>query len=293
MTRRVLHVDSGRDMRGGQWQALQLTECLRDESLLLCLGDGPLMKAARERGVEAHPLTASSLFRSSRQASLTHAHDARSHTWAATLAGSPLVVSRRVAFPPGQSFVSRWKYTRPAHFIAVSQHVGCSLQEAGVPADKISVVYDGVKLPGWTADGENVVAVATEDPMKGSALLREAASIAGVSVIYSRDLERDLRTAALFVYITQSEGLGSAALLAMAAGIPVVASNVGGLPEIVEHGVTGLLTDNQPQAIATAIRRALDERSSMCCNAQKAVAGRFTTEIMAQETVRVYEKVLS
>ena len=60
---------------------------------------------------------------------------------------------------------------------------------------------------------------------------------------------------ALFLYITHSEGLGSAVLLAMAAGVPVIASNVGGLPEIVEHERTGLLTENTAQAIANAIRR--------------------------------------
>ena len=46
----------------------------------------------------------------------------------------------------------------------------------------------------------------------------------------------------MFVYITESEGLGSAVLLAMAAGTPVIASRVGGLPEAIEDGVNGLLT---------------------------------------------------
>ena len=93
--------------------------------------------------------------------------------------------------------------------------------------------------------------------MKGSDLAREGAKIAGVELHLSDDLQADLPSASLLVYITRSEGLGSAALLAMAYGVPVVASRVGGLPEIVSHCENGILTDNEPTAIAQAIRRAL------------------------------------
>ena len=86
--------------------------------------------------------------------------------------------------------------------------------------------------------------------------MREAARIGAFEVCYSSDLERDLPHASVFVYITRSEGLGSAALLAMARGVPVVASRVGGLPEIVEDGVNGMLVPNDPEAIACGDRRA-------------------------------------
>ena len=59
----------------------------------------------------------------------------------------------------------------------------------------------------------------------------------------SQHLEADLRDAAMLVYLTASEGLGSGALLAMSAGVPVIASRVGGLPEIVRHRETGLLVE--------------------------------------------------
>ena len=55
---------------------------------------------------------------------------------------------------------------------------------------------------------------------------------------------RHLHEAGFFVYITHSEGLGSGALLAMSAGVPVIASNVGGLPEAIRHGENGLLVEN-------------------------------------------------
>ncbi len=289
---KILHADAGREMRGGQWQALQLHAGLGADSVLLCREGGPLMRECRQRGVSAEPLSIAALAAQSRRADITHVHDARSHTWAAAVGGSLLVVSRRVAFPIGRSWLSNWKYSRADHYIAVSQHVRSILCGAGVPAPKISVVYDGVELPAAVSGGTEIVAVATDDPMKGSVLLDEAAALAGITVRYSTDLRTDLLNAALFVYITHSEGLGSAALLAMAAGVPVVASNVGGLPEIVQNEVTGVLTENNPQAIADAIRHALAGRGILARNARKSIEEGFTTGVMLNHTIRVYERVL-
>jgi len=50
-----------------------------------------------------------------------------------------------------------------------------------------------------------------------------------------------LSIADLFLLPSEQESFGLAALEAMACGVPVVASNVGGLPEVIEHGVTGFL----------------------------------------------------
>jgi glycosyltransferase involved in cell wall biosynthesis len=229
----------------------------------------------------------------SRRADLIHAHDARSHTWAATLAGGLLVVSRRVAFPVGQSFLSKWKYRRAQRYLAVSHHVKQTLIEAEVPEERISVVYDGVDVPQRIASGDRIVALSTRDPMKGSDLVEEAAAISGVRVHFSTDLERDLESAALFLYITRSEGLGSAALMSMAAGVPVVASRVGGLPEIVKDGETGVLTDNEPRAIADGIHRALAIREALSANARRLVEERFSRSRMIEETRRIYDQVLA
>ncbi len=106
-----------------------------------------------------------------------------------------------------------------------------------------------------------MVALDLDDPGKGKKLIEHAAALAGVAIYFSKNLPQDLPQAALFVYITDLEGLGSAALLAMAYGVPVVASRVGGLPEIVVDGVTGLLTSNEPEAIAKTIRKILSDRA--------------------------------
>jgi glycosyltransferase involved in cell wall biosynthesis len=249
------------------------------------------MQAARSRGVEVHSLTPFSVATLSRQFDLVHAHDARAHAWAAALCGAPLVVSRRVAFQLQRSPLSRWKYGRAARFIAVSQCVRRTLIEGGVPEDRVDVVYDGVELPAEPARAEAIVALATDDPLKGAALIREALS-GRFDVVFSSDLARDLPRASVFLYITQAEGLGSAALLAMAHGVPVVASRVGGLPEIVQDGVTGVLTENELAAIARALERALADRDRMGVNARAAVARSFTLDAMVAGTQAVYRKVL-
>ena len=136
---------------------------------------------------------------------------------------------------------------------------------------------------------------ASQDPQKGTALALEAARLAGVSPQLSMDLERDLPGAGAFVYITRSEGLGSAILLAMSAGVPVVASNVGGILEIVQDGRSGLLVENSAQEIAAAILRLQDDRafaSRLAAYARQSVEERFSVEAMVTGTIRIYERVL-
>jgi len=296
---RILHLDSGREMRGGQWQVLRLMEGLRRESVdctLLSPRTSLLADKARALHLDVRPLGPWAILRLSRQADLVHAHDARTHTLAAALAPAlnrvPLVVSRRVAFP----IRSRWKYRHASRYAAVSQFVKGILMEGGVPEDKISVVYDGVPLGEPAAGGETVVAPASADPRKGTALALEATRRAGVDLLLSRDLESDLADAGVFLYLTHSEGLGSAILMAMAAGVPVVASNVGGIPEIVRHRDNGWLAENEPEAIAAAIRELLSDRPlarALAERARQTVAEKFSLDQMIHSTIHLYRQVLS
>ena len=292
---KILHLDSGREMRGGQWQVVRLVEGLAAagvESTLLARRDTPLLDAARRRGWRVEPLTAARVLGLARQHDVVHAHDARSHTLALIAPGTPLVVSRRVAFP----IRSAWKYQRPQRFIAISGFVKSVLRTGGVPEEKIDVVYDGVPLL-EPRGGVAVLAIDnSSDPQKGAALAAEAAQMSGVSLRFATNLERDLADAALFVYITHTEGLGSAVLLAMSAGVPVVASNVGGLREIVHHGENGLLVENSVPAIADAIRNMLDHpdfAKHLGCAGRRTIEANFTADRMVRRTMDVYGRVLS
>jgi hypothetical protein len=292
---RILHLDAGKEMRGGQWQVLRLVEGLAAagvESTLLARRGGPLFEAARQRGLRVEPWGLVRTVLLARRHDLVHAHDARSHTLGVVARCGRLVVSRRVAFPVG----SPWKYRRAQRYLAVSEFVKSVLMAGGVPEEKIAVVYDGVPLID-PARGSSIVAPANSgDPRKGAALAMAAASLAGVELKLSNHLERGLRGAAVMVYITYSEGLGSGALLAMSAGVPVVASNVGGLLEIIRHGEDGLLVDNTPPAIAAAVRQLLDDPAlarRIGEAARRTVMERFTVDEMVRRTMEVYRQVLS
>jgi hypothetical protein len=296
---RVLHLDSGREMRGGQWQVLYLLRGLRSqghEVALLARRQGALLSAAVAEGFEARPLTMASFATRLAWAQILHAHDARTHTLTAMTAVRT-VVARRVAFAIKSNLLSRWKYASADHYIAISEFVAQRLLEAGIKSEAITVVYDGVaRVPvhGFAADGP-IVAPFTDDPMKGSDLLKEAARIAGMEVRFSADLMRDLQGARLFVYISREEGLGSAALLAMAHGVPVLASRVGGLQEVLRDGSCGVLVDNDPQEIARGLRGIFENSKlagSFGMNGRKR-AEEFSIDKMVDGTVKVYEKVLA
>lgn len=293
-----LHIDTGREMRGGQWQVLYLLRGLverGEKALLLSPAGSDLLQAALAQRLDARPLGMASLAGGARGVNLIHAHDARAHNLG-LLIKKPLIVSRRVAFAIKRGPLSRWKYRRADHFIAVSQFIRRILVDAGIEDERITVVHDGVPIPPSQADpGERVLALDSDDPGKCKTILEKTAELAGVPITFSKNLSRDLAGAGVFVYITQSEGLGSAALLAMARGVPVVASAVGGLPEIVENGCTGLLTSNDPIEIASQVHRLMGDRAlahRLATQARNRVEQEFSVEQMVRETMRVYERIL-
>jgi len=280
---RILHLDAGREMRGGQWQVLRLVEGLAAagvESTLLAREGAPLYTAARKQGWRVEPLGITRAMGCLRGHSLIHAHDARSHSLGAFLRGRPLVVSRRVSFPVG----SRWKYGRARRYLAVSEFVKKVLMRGGVPEEKISVVYDGVPVL-EVSHGQQVLG-----------LEKDGGLLARMGLRMVSRLEEEIRDAAVLVYVTNSEGLGSGAMLAMSAAVPVIASNIGGLPEVIRHGENGLLVENEEGAIAGAIRQLLDhpeQARQIGAAARRTIIERFTVERMVASTLEAYRRVLA
>lgn len=286
---KTLHVDTGREMHGGQWQVIYLIQRLDGATLLAREGSG-LFREALSRGLDVRPLSLVALARLGRDYDLVHAHDARAHTLAATVPGVRLVVSRRVAFPVNRGVLSRLKYSRADLFLAVSHYVARQLEEAGVTREKIRVVYDGVPLVDL-ARGDHVVALGS----KGTELIRAAAGLGAFEVHFSTDLWRDLATAQIFLYASEMEGLGSAALAAMSAGVAVIASSVGGLPEAVEQERTGLLVPNHAKDFADAVNRlrhSPEVALQMGRRGRTRVEKRFTADLMTERTRAAYHEVL-
>jgi len=104
-----------------------------------------------------------------------------------------------------------------------------------------------------------------------------------------------LKTFDLFVMSSVTEGLGTSLLDAMAASRPIVATMAGGIPEIVEDGVNGLLVPARDhRALADTIVRALNDaplRRRLGEAGFARVNERFTVEQMVASTADVYERV--
>jgi glycosyltransferase involved in cell wall biosynthesis len=110
------------------------------------------------------------------------------------------------------------------------------------------------------------------------------------------DVPELLSEVAVSVLPSLSEGLSNTILESMAAGVPVVATSVGGNPEAVEHGVTGFLV---PPRDASALTGAIDSLLEnpglprrMGEAARRRVAERFSLDVMVRQTERLYEELL-
>ena len=97
------------------------------------------------------------------------------------------------------------------------------------------------------------------------------------------------RRAAVLVHPVRWEGFGLAVLEAMLAGVPVVASRVSSLPELVVDGETGVLVaPDDPGALADAVRRALEDRERLGAAATARARSEFSVGRMAARTMSVY-----
>jgi glycosyltransferase involved in cell wall biosynthesis len=111
------------------------------------------------------------------------------------------------------------------------------------------------------------------------------------------DVARVLAASDIVALPSAFEGLPVSLLEAMAAGKPVVASNIGGVDELVQDDVTGVLFEpGNARALAAAVRRLIDDpgRAGRLAAAGHArVIAEFSSSAMARRVGAVYERVLS
>jgi glycosyltransferase involved in cell wall biosynthesis len=99
------------------------------------------------------------------------------------------------------------------------------------------------------------------------------------------ELPAILQSADVFVRASLSEGLGNSFLEAMAAGIPIVGTEVGGIPDFLKDGETGLFCEpRNPSSLAKAVRRIQEEpglRSRLVENGVRLVRERYDWDSIA------------
>ena len=123
----------------------------------------------------------------------------------------------------------------------------------------------------------------------------ERARIRMLGRISHHDSARELRRCGVLVVPSLVETFGNVVIEAMSSGRPVVASNRGGLPELVQHGLTGLLADPDcPATFADAVIRLLrdtKEADGMGGAGREAVLATYTSESVVNRLHRFYDQL--
>ena len=240
------------------------------------------------------------------------------------------VVEGSLAVRLALSFVSR----HCTKIVAVSQSVADGLIICGVPRSQIEVIPNGIDAGYFTPSANSraearaafglpetafiVASAARFSPEKGLDVLVEAARsrrhmtflLAGDGPQFetlSRDLPPNVKllgrlddvrpllfAADVFAVPSRREGQGIAALEAMAAGVPVVASRVGGLAEMLTDGETALLVPpGDPEALAAALSRLHSDsrlRHNLAESASALVKSRYSLSPMLERLAALYEE---
>jgi glycosyltransferase involved in cell wall biosynthesis len=226
---------------------------------------------------------------------------------------------------------SRWSLARADACVAISEHVrAVATARAPWAAAKVGVVPNGVDVERFApreepkAEAFTFVTVARLERRKGVDLALDAlARVPGarLDVIGEGDQRRALEDGARarglddrvrfhgFVADTRGllsqahaalcasreEGLGIALIEAMALGLPVVGFAVGGVPELVEDGRTGLLCRaGDVDALAASMRRAIEGRArlpDMGSAARDRVKARFSLQAMCAGYAETYARL--
>jgi glycosyltransferase involved in cell wall biosynthesis len=214
--------------------------------------------------------------------------------------------------------------------VANSQAVATAMLERDrIPPHKLRVIYGGVDTarfkPAATAQGSvDFVSVARLERYKGVfdlvdaiAQLRAERPLATLALVgdgtqrellesaliakglnaavslrgWQSEVTTELWRAHVFVNASHEEGWPNAILEAMACGLPVVATDVGGTAELVRDGETGLLVEpRQPAALARALQRYLDEPALVETHG-RAARQRVLEHFPIEATVAAYERL--
>jgi glycosyltransferase involved in cell wall biosynthesis len=229
-----------------------------------------------------------------------------------------------------QIAVQRAAYACSHRIVANSRAAAVRVQREGISSSKVAVIANGIDLdrfptPATGSGGRRVLTVANLRPEKGHDVVIEAAAIVlrqfpdvtfefvgggserprlaaladarGVqhAILFEghcEDVGRRMAAADVFVLASRTEAFPNAVLEAMAAGLPVVATRVGGIPEIVDDGRTGLLVPaGDPASLADRLMRTLADaplRARLGAAARQHITDNFSFERMTAAFESLY-----
>jgi|KBSSwiStaDraftv2_1062776.scaffolds.fasta_scaffold176750_2 glycosyltransferase involved in cell wall biosynthesis len=234
-----------------------------------------------------------------------------------------------------QIAAQRGAYAFAHRVVANAEAAASRLRREGVASSRISVVPNGLDLSRYTprplpSKLRRIVAVANLRPGKGhDTLIAAAPSILerfpdahfdligdgtereslerlvrerGLTAAFTfsghvENVPERLAAADLFTLPSESEAFPNAVLEAMAAGLPIVASAVGGICEVVHQNRTGLLVPpRDPQALADALCRLMTnhtEAQALAAGGRSLVESRYSFDRMVAAIEQLYDQELS
>jgi glycosyltransferase involved in cell wall biosynthesis len=249
--------------------------------------------------------------------------------------GIPYVVTRRTVTPPKVNLMTRWTYGRASRIVGISERV-TAVVNAYMNGGDAGTILDCADLNGGANDDQEirdrqnnfvVGCVGTIDfETKGQDLLVEAArtllgtcpqvdivfvgtgpdadrlrnladGLPNVSLVdWQDDIHSQYRQMDALVQPSRVEALGSTILEAMSMSLPVIATDVGGIPEIVRNEVNGvLIKKNSTGELVTAITRLANDDSLVrrLASSARRSASNLSARRMAEEYYSTYLNVMA
>jgi L-malate glycosyltransferase len=361
----ILHVSTAHSWRGGEQQLAYLVgelKSLKVAQYILCVNGSavesfcihnhiPYFSTAKRSSVDVFFARKIASVCKKNNINIIHVHDSHAHTFA-ILANDifrndvSIIVSRRVDFPIGKSFLSKYKYNhrKVKNILCVSEkireiataalnvperaitvHSGIDLSRFNGKEDK-RILHDEYKLEESKKIIANISAIA---PHKDYFTFVDTAAIlcrkrddicffiigdgpmfdevknyvkdSGfasriIMTGFRNDIPDILPELDIFLITSETEGLGTTIIDAFACKVPVVATRAGGIPELVIHEKTGLLSPVKDSVVlASNVERYLDNAALVSDIIQNSTehARSFTTKITAEKTLDCYTGVLS
>ncbi|MDH4571328.1 glycosyltransferase [Salinicola acroporae] len=251
------------------------------------------------------------------------------------LRGTPYLLTRRVPQPVKDKRFNRWTYRAAASAVAISSVIEHHLRDrdwcpvtripsvlSGHPGDPAKVAalrerFAGHRIIGHIGalvdrhKGQRVLLAAARrlrethpdvrflllgEGGDGAALKAESADLDNVIWEgFQRDVGDYLEVMTLFAFPSRNEGLGSTLLDAMDHGVAIVASDVDGIPDLIEDDVSGLLVPaGDADALTAALVALLADpvrRQRLAATASQRLAA-FTPEAMAAAYLALYRRII-
>ena len=230
--------------------------------------------------------------------------------------------------------ISKFILMHALKIISPSKALAEETSALGLPAEKIGVVYNGINTdvfhPGKKEKGNYLLFVGSLIERKGAQYLicafarvikdhpdyrliiigegsekeklielTQSLSLSNhiefLGSLSQNEVGEWMRQAAIFICPSIEEALGQVLLEAMSSGIPIIASNVGGIPEVITPDVGILVKPEDPDALADAIHRLIIDKQVALVMGKKGrlkVVQHYTWKCIAKQLLEIYAEVL-